>query len=120
MGKVFIQGLTLYSLIGVYDFERVEKQRVILDLELETDLSKAARTDDVSDTLDYGKLSQRLEEIANNSEFKLLEALADEMLNMIFTEFNPKHVRIVMHKPDILSNTKSVGIIIERDAQVQS
>ncbi len=120
MEKIFIQGLTLYSLIGVYDFERVEKQRIVLDLELETNLAIAAKTDNVNDTLDYGKLSLRLEEIANNSEFKLLEALADAMLNMIFSEFKPKHVRMVMHKPDILSNTKSVGIIIERDAQIQS
>ena len=114
MEKIFIQGLTLYTLIGVYDFERLEKQRIVLDLELETDLSKAAKSDEVSDTLDYGKLAERLEVIADKSKYKLLEALADDMLNMIFNEFGPEHVRLVMHKPDILDNTKSVGIIIER------
>lgn len=116
MDKIFIQGLALHALIGVYDFERVEKQRIILDLELEADLTKAAVSDDVNDTLDYGKLALRLEEVANQSSYKLLEALANEMLQVIFNEFKPKHVRLVMHKPDILENTNSVGIIFERHA----
>ncbi len=114
MDKIFIQGLALHALIGVYDFERVEKQRIILDLELETDLTKAAVSDNVNDTLDYGKLALRLEEVANQSSYKLLEALANEMMQVIFNEFKPKHVRLVMHKPDILDNTNSVGIIFER------
>ncbi len=114
MDKVFIQNLELFSLIGVYDFERHEKQRVVVDLVIETDLAKPCVSDNVEHTIDYGKVAERLEDIALASEYKLLEALAHEMINCILSEFGASGVTLKMHKPDILDNASSVGIEMTR------
>lgn len=114
MDKVFIKRLELYTLIGVYDFERDAKQRIFVDVEMITNLAPAGKSDHVSDTLDYGAIANRLAEIADRAEYRLLEALADKMINMILQEFAPHAVTLTVHKPDILTNAESVGIVVSR------
>lgn len=115
MDLVKIQGLTVHALIGVFDFERHAKQRLILDVDMHTDLSLAAATDDVSNTIDYGKVAQRLAELANGSSYFLLEALAKEMLDMIVDEFKPQKVTLTVNKPDILKEAENVAISMTRE-----
>lgn len=115
MDLVKIQGLTVHALIGVFDFERHAKQRLILDVDMHTDLSLAAATDDVSNTIDYGKVAQRLAELANESSYFLLEALANEMLDMIVDEFKPQKVTLTVNKPDILKEAQNVAISMTRE-----
>ncbi|MFQ3207245.1 MAG: dihydroneopterin aldolase [Glaciecola sp.] len=115
MNLVKIQGLTVHALIGVFDFERHVKQRLILDVDMFTDLSLAASTDDVKNTIDYGKVAQRLADIADGSSYFLLEALAKEMLDMIFAEFNPQKVTLTVNKPDILKEAVNVAICMTRE-----
>jgi dihydroneopterin aldolase len=119
MDKVIIQGLTLYSLIGVYDFERHAKQRVVADLVLYTDLQSAAVSDDVTDTLDYGKIAERLAQIAEQSSFKLLEALGKAMIDTIFAEFPVNKLELKLTKPDILDNADSVGVSFSRERKFE-
>lgn len=114
MDLVKIQGLTVHALIGVYDFERHAKQRLILDVDMHTDLSLAASTDNVNNTIDYGKVAQRLTDIAEGSSYLLLEALAKEMLDMIFSEFTPQKVTLTINKPDILKEAQNVAICMTR------
>jgi dihydroneopterin aldolase len=114
MDLVKIQGLTVHALIGVYDFERHAKQRLILDVDMHTDLDLAASTDDVRNTIDYGKVAQRLADIASASSHFLLEALAKEMLDMICEEFNPHKVTLTVNKPDILKDAENVAISMSR------
>ncbi|AEP30916.1 dihydroneopterin aldolase [Brumicola nitratireducens] len=115
MDLVKIQGLTVHALIGVFDFERHAKQRLILDVDMHTDLSVAAATDDVRNTIDYGKVAQRLAELANESSYFLLEALAKEMLDMIVDEFKPQKVTLTVNKPDILKEAENVAISMTRE-----
>ncbi len=115
MDLVKIQGLTVHALIGVFDFERHAKQRLILDVDMHTDLSLAAATDDVANTIDYGKVAQRLTEISNESSYFLLEALAKKMLDMIFVEFKPQKVTLTVNKPDILKEAQNVAISMTRE-----
>ncbi|GAC30050.1 dihydroneopterin aldolase [Brumicola pallidula] len=115
MDLVKIQGLTVHALIGVFEFERHAKQRLILDVDMVTDLELAASTDDVNNTIDYGKVAQRLAELADGSSYFLLEALAKEMLDMIFAEFNPQKVTLTVNKPDILKEAVNVAISMTRE-----
>ena len=115
MDLVKIQGLTVQALIGVYDFERHEKQRLILALDMHTCLQKAANSDNVEDTIDYGKVAQRLAEIADSSSYYLLEALAKEMIDAIFAEFGPDKMTLTVNKPDILKEANNVAICMTRE-----
>lgn len=114
MDKVYIKGLVLYTLIGVYEFERKAKQRIIVDIEMDTNLQFAGKSDNVADTLDYGKVVECMEEIASATEYQLVEALGEHMANSILTKFCPNSVTISINKPDILKNVDSVGITLTR------
>ena len=120
MDTVFIKGLELSTLIGVYDFERLAKQRIIVDVELQVDLSIAGKSDDVFDTVDYGKIAQCLSDICENATYTLLEALAHEMTTTILREYAVNKVRLTLNKPDILENVEQVGIITERSRAKQT
>jgi len=111
LDKIHIEGLEVFALIGVYDWEREHQQRLIVDVELSADLSMAAQTDDVENTLNYAEIAQGLSEFAANSQFKLIEALASHMVDWLLHSFPKlKRVRLKLSKPDILSNAKNVAV----------
>ena len=116
MDKIIIQGLQVYSLIGVYDWEREAKQPLIADITMQLDLSRAAQSDDVADTIDYAEAAQKLADVADKSEFQLLEALAAQMINAMFNAYPVRQVTLRLTKPDILDNAQQVAVELSRDA----
>lgn len=114
MDKIIIQGLEVKSLIGVYDWEREAKQALLIDIELSLDLSAAAKSDDVKNTIDYAALALAVEEIANNSEFQLLEALAEHVIHHTLSYRGVKSARVSVTKPNILPNAKAVTVQLFR------
>ncbi|MGK0381695.1 MAG: dihydroneopterin aldolase [Flavobacteriales bacterium] len=111
MDKIHIEGLEVFALIGVYDWEREHQQRLIVDVELSADLSLAALTDDVNNTLNYAEIAQGISDFAANSQYKLIEALASQMLDWLLQSFPKlKKVRLKLSKPDILANAKNVAV----------
>jgi len=114
MDRIFIKGLTIQTIIGIYDWERTTKQRVIIDLEMSGDISKAANTEDINNTLDYKKLSDELKKSIENSSFQLIEAMAEHICAIIINDFKVQWVQLTLHKPDALDGDTDVGVIIER------
>ena len=111
MDKIHIEGLEVLALIGVYDWERKYQQRLIVDVELTADLSLAAQTDNVDNTLNYAEIAHGISEFATKSEFKLIEALASHMVDWLLQSFPKlKSVRLKLSKPDILANAKNVAV----------
>jgi dihydroneopterin aldolase len=111
MDKIHIEGLEVLALIGVYDWEREHLQRLIVDIELSADLSEAAQTDDVNNTLNYAEIAQGISNFAAESDFKLIEALASHMVDWLLQSFPKlKTVRLKLSKPDILANAKNVAV----------
>ena len=117
MDKIHIEGLEVFSLIGVYDWEREAKQRLVVDLVLYTDLSLAASTDKVADTLNYADIASSVATTANDSSFELLEALAGTMINHLFSQFAITKMRLKLSKPDILDNAQNVAVELIRERQ---
>jgi len=114
MDMIYLSQLELKTLIGVYDWERRAKRSVFVDLEIAVDISKAAQTDNVEYTLDYGVLAHRLTELADQSQFFLIEALADRLATVILEEFNVKGLRLKLSKRGAVPSAQDVGLIIER------
>ena len=111
MDKIHIEELEVFALIGVYDWEREHQQRLIVDVELSADLSLAAQTDDVENTLNYALIAQGISDFAAKSQFKLIEALASHMADWLLQSFPMlKTVRLKLSKPDILANAKNVAV----------
>lgn len=114
MDIVYINGLSISTLIGIYDWEREVRQVVTLDLELGTDIRKAAGTDDIQYALNYKAISDHLIEFIQNSEFLLLETMAESVANILRDEFSVAWLRLRIGKPNAVSAARDVGIIIER------
>lgn len=114
MDIIFVRELEIETVIGIYDWERKIKQTIVLDLEMATDIRKAAATDNIDDTLDYKAVSKRLISFVSESEFLLVETLAERIAEIVLNEFSVPWVRLVLNKRGALSASRDVGIIIER------
>lgn len=114
MDTIFITDLRAEAIIGIYDWERQQKQTVSIDIEMSTDIAKAAATDDINSALNYKAISKRIEQFIIDSEFQLVETLAERISEVVRDEFGVKWLRLTLHKPGALSNSKDVGVRIER------
>lgn len=114
MDIVYLKDLKIETVIGVYDWEREIKQTVILDLEMGFDIRQAARSDDLADTLNYKAVAKRLINFVGQSDFQLVESLAERCAQIIRDEFNVAWVRLRLNKKGAVRGATDVGVIIER------
>ena len=98
MDIVFITQLRVDTIIGVYDWERTVRQSVVLDLEMATDIRRAAGEDALAHTLDYAAISARLVAFIEHSEFELIEAMAEQVASIVLTEFAVPWLRLRLCK----------------------
>ena len=111
---IFLRGLQIETIIGIYDWERKTKQKVVLDLEMATDIRAAAKTDAIEQTIDYKAVSKRLITFIERSEFLLVETLAENITKIVIDEFDVPWIKLVVNKKGAIRGATDVGIIIER------
>jgi dihydroneopterin aldolase len=114
MDIIFLTGLTAECIIGIWDWERKVKQKVVVDLEMGADIRKAAASDHIDDTLDYKRVSKRVLQFVGDSQFQLVETLAESIARIIVTEFAVPWVRVKLNKQGAIRGSRDVGILIER------
>jgi dihydroneopterin aldolase len=114
---IFISELRIDTIIGIYDWERKVKQTVSLDLEMATDIRKAAASDGIEDTLNYKAVAKRLIAFVGDSEFQLVETLAERIAGIVTDEFGVSWLRLKLHKPGALRGSRDVGVMIERGSR---
>ena len=112
--KVFIEGLEIETLIGIYDWERRIRQTLVFDIEMAFDNRIPAASDDIALTLNYKDVSKRLIDYVGQSGFGLVETLAERCAEIILSEFNVSQVRLKLSKPGAVRGARAVGVIIER------
>ncbi|WP_271680328.1 MULTISPECIES: dihydroneopterin aldolase [Thermomonas] len=111
---VFIEGLEIEALIGIYDWERRIRQTLVFDIEMAFDNRVPAATDDIALTLNYKDVSKRLVEYVGQSGFGLVETLAERCAAIILDEFGVARVRLKLSKPGAVRGARAVGVVIER------
>ena len=114
MDKVFIEGLQIETLIGIYDWERRIRQPLVFDIEMGFDNRTPAASDAIGDTLNYKDVSKRLIEYVSASSFGLVETLAERCADIILDEFDVAQVRVKLSKPGAVRGAIAVGVIIAR------
>ena len=114
---VFIEGLEIDTLIGIYDWERRIRQTLVFDIEMAFDNRVPAAADDISKTLNYKDVSKRLIAFVGQSEFGLVETLAERCAAIILEDFGVSHVRLKLSKPGAVRGARAVGVMIEREKQ---
>lgn len=114
MDKIFIQQLKIETLIGIHPHEREQKQVVMIDLEMEVSTTKAAKTDDIDDALNYDNIIDFVIKLTQVRQFNLIEALSDYIAEHLINEFGVSWLRLCLTKPSASHTATAVGIIIER------
>lgn len=114
MDRIFLQDLRVEAVIGIWEWERRVRQIVSLDLEMAADIRKAAARDDIDSALDYKRIAKRLIGVVEDSEFKLVETLAETLARIVVTEFGVAWVRLSVSKPGAIEGSRNVGVVVER------
>ena len=113
MAVIRISNLRLRTIVGTMEWERSTKQDVVLNIELWFDHSNAALSDDIADTVDYKSLKLKLIDVVENSNFRLLESLADAALEICLSEPLAEKAVVRVDKPRALRFADSVSVEVE-------
>jgi len=114
MDTVFIDGLEIETIIGIYDWEREVKQVVRLDLQMAWDNKPAAQSEDINKALNYKAVCDRLIEFIAGSEFLLVETMAENVADILMNEFSVPWLQLKLTKPTAIPQACGVGVMIER------
>ena len=114
MDTIYLHGLEIDAVIGIWEWERKIRQKVVIDLDMAADIRKAASTDKVDDTLNYKAVAKRIQEFVGDSSFELVETLAERIAGIVIDEFGVPWVRVKVNKPGAIRGSRDVGVLIER------
>ena len=114
MDIIFLQALEIDTVIGIYDWERKIKQKVVFDIEMGANIRKAAGSDHIDDTLNYKAVAKRIIAFVEDSSFQLVETLAERITELVREEFAVPWIRLTLNKGGAVRGARGVGVIIER------
>jgi dihydroneopterin aldolase len=112
---IYLRDLKIECVVGIFEWERRIKQTIVLDLDMATDIRRAAQSERIEDTLDYKAVSKRLIEFVGASQFQLVETLAERVAEVVLNEFQVPWVRVRVNKRHAIRQAADVGVIIERE-----
>ena len=115
--RIFIRGLRVDALIGVYEYERQQRQPLLMDLELELDGARCCYTDELGDAVDYAAVVAAVHRLALFNRRLLLEAFAQDVADTLISDFTLNGAVVSVSKPGILDGTDQVGVSIHRRAR---
>jgi dihydroneopterin aldolase len=112
--KIFVKDLEIEAIIGIFDWEREVKQLIKISYEVEVDITKAFKSDNIDDTFDYKTTSKKIIKFVEKSSFQLIEALAEKVSKIIMQDERVLNLSLSVSKPGALRGSKEVGLTIFR------
>ncbi|MHC4953752.1 MAG: dihydroneopterin aldolase [Planctomycetota bacterium] len=114
--RIRITDLHCRTFIGIEDWEQKDRQEVRLDLEIEADLTRAAASDRIEDTVNYRSITKRVLALVEGERYGLVERLAGAVASMVLEEFDGvTAITVRVEKPGALRFARSVGVEIRRE-----
>ena len=114
MDIVYLHGIKVETVIGVWDWERLIKQTLLVDIDVGTDTSIAGKSDDLADTINYQAIAEVVTKIARENSFALVEALGEEISSQLLKQFSLPYIKVRINKQGAVPGVRDLGIIIER------
>lgn len=114
MDIIYLHGLKVDCVIGVWEWEKQITQSITVDLDMGFDITASSASDELMDTLNYRDVSKRVESFIRDSRFQLVEKLAEEVAAILTGEFGIQWCRVKINKFGAIRGAGDVGIIIER------
>jgi dihydroneopterin aldolase len=114
--RIELRGLRTMAIHGVLPEERSRPQPFEVDLDLVVDLDRAARSDDLTQTVDYAVLAERVIEVVEGPSFGLLEALASAIADTVLVDERVREATVTLRKlrPALAVEAGSVGVRLHR------
>ena len=112
--KVLINDLTVDAILGILPEERVQAQRVVINLTIFTDTQPAAKSQNIADTVNYAELSSQAAQLTVEGEYLLIESLVEDVAALTLDHPTAKAVTVRVEKPQAVSAAGSVGVEIYR------
>ena len=114
MDRIRICDLLVRCILGINEKERHEKQDVVINLTIHTDVRKAGKSDNIKDTVDYRALKKRVFALAESSQYFLVEALAEAVAELCLDHGGVRQVDVSVAKPHALRFARNVAVEITR------
>ena len=114
MDRIRICDLLARCILGINENERHEKQDVVINLTIHSDLRKAGKTDRIEDTIDYRALKKRILSMVEGSQYFLVEALAEAVAKLCLDQHGVQQIDVCVEKPHALRFARSVAVEITR------
>ena len=117
MDKMFIRDLELFGFHGVFEEEKRLGQKFIISLELDLDLKSAGRSGDLTKSVHYGELCEKIDQEFTRESFELIETVALNLADFILAEYKIiKGAKVFLKKPwaPVKKHLDTVEIMIER------
>ena len=112
--KVLIKDLELKMLIGIHNFEKKKKQRVRFNLVINIDQNLFPNDNDLKSIVNYEQVIKTIKRITAKKHYPLLETLAEKIFSKLFENLKIKKILLRIEKLDVIKNTTSVGVEIEK------
>ena len=119
MDKVFIKDLRVLGILGIHDWERVTPREIVINVTLYTDTRRAARTDEITDCVDYSAMAKKVRAYAESAARMTVEALANDLAELCLEEPRVRKVVVRVDKPGAVAEVASVGVELERARQAK-
>ena len=117
MDKVHIQGLSIQTTIGFFEWEKQIKQTLVIDVAMGWNTALAAENDELDKTLDYAEISIKIAEFANDNPVDLIETLAERMAKFLMETYHIPWLKLKVAKPNAVHNAFTVAVEIERGSE---
>jgi len=114
MDRLRVTGLALSASVGVHDWETRVRQRILVDLEWDTDAAHAARHDAIADADDYSCVARCVSALVGSRHFNLIESLAHAIAAEVFAQTSIRRITVTVHKPDAVPTARDTAITVER------
>lgn len=113
MDTIHITDLEVHYHVGVPDEERAKPQRLLISVDMEHDFTMAVSRDEVSDTINYFDVTQRLLRFGEDCHWRLIETLAADIAAMVLEDFKPRRVTVEVKK-FIIPQARHVAVRVTR------
>lgn len=114
LDRIYIRDLLLRCIVGIYPEERTNQQDVIINVVLWVDLDKPGKSDRIEDTVNYKFIKKRIVALVEESEYQLIERMADAIAAICLEEKGVEQVQVTVDKPGALRFARSVAVEITR------
>jgi D-erythro-7,8-dihydroneopterin triphosphate epimerase len=116
MSTIYVEKLEIYTILGITEEERKNKQKLIIDYWIDADISKAMLSDEIEDCVNYRTINKEILAIVLDSSYNTIERLLGILLDLILSFDGVLHAKLKVAKPSALRYAKSVSITAERFA----